>query len=50
MPRRSWYRRRVSESLLARVSGAEKASRDELSWCEEWTAVVRQFVEQRAVD
>ncbi|KAH3822858.1 hypothetical protein DPMN_124650 [Dreissena polymorpha] len=48
--RRSWYRRRVSGSLLARVLGADKASSDELSWCEGWTAVVRQYVEQRAVD
>ncbi|KAH3887615.1 hypothetical protein DPMN_011633 [Dreissena polymorpha] len=34
MPRRSWYRRRLSGSLLARGLGADKASSDEQSWCE----------------
>ncbi|KAH3886570.1 hypothetical protein DPMN_010581 [Dreissena polymorpha] len=50
MPRRSWYRRRLSGSLLARGLGADKASSDEQSWCEWWTAVARQYGEQRAVD
>ncbi|KAH3805047.1 hypothetical protein DPMN_133344 [Dreissena polymorpha] len=50
VPRRSWYRRRLSVSLLARVLGADKASSDEQSWCKGWTAVARQFDEQRAVD
>ncbi|KAH3810847.1 hypothetical protein DPMN_139245 [Dreissena polymorpha] len=50
MPRRSWYRHRLSGSLMARVLCADIASSDEQSWCEGWTAVARQYVEQRAVD
>ncbi|KAH3840441.1 hypothetical protein DPMN_113890 [Dreissena polymorpha] len=29
---------------------ADKASSDEQSWCEGWTVVARQYIEQRAVD